>query len=81
MIALEKVFSDVTSRWKDDNVLVMGDYNAEGSYASKKALNNLEIRKNPKYKWFISDEIDTTAGPSNCAYDRFLSRYTVQTYN
>lgn len=67
---LYEVHAAVQKKWNTDNILILGDLNAGCSYASKKALNKLEIRKNPKFNWLISDNVDTTTKASNCPYDR-----------
>lgn len=69
---LYEVHAAVQKKWNTDNILILGDLNAGCSYASKKALNKLEIRKNPKFNWLISDNVDTTTKASNCPYDRFI---------
>jgi hypothetical protein len=70
MNALVAVHHAVQQRWKTDSILIMGDFNAGCSYASKKALKGLELRRNPPFNWLIADDVDTTTGSSTCAYDR-----------
>ena len=47
----------------------MGDFNADGSYVSKKKLAKLDLRRSG-YAWLIKDDVDTTVGKSDLAYDR-----------
>ena len=70
MNALVTVHGAVQQHWQTDNILIMGDFNAGCSYASKKALKGLELRRNPPFNWLIADDVDTTTGSSTCAYDR-----------
>ena len=70
MNALVTVHDAVKQLWRTDNILIMGDLNADCSYASKKALKGLELRRNPPFTWLIGDDVDTTTSNTNCAYDR-----------
>lgn len=69
---LKDVHSDLQRKWNTNNIIMMGDLNAACGYASRKALNNLEIRKDPQFHWLISDSTDTTTKQSNCSYDRYI---------
>lgn len=71
--ALETVHGDIVSKMGTENILFLGDMNAECSYAPKKYLNFIPIRTSSKYHWLISDDVDTTVtAGTNCAYDRFV---------
>jgi len=73
MEALIKVHNAVERRWDTDDILIMGDLNADCSYASAKELAGLKLRKDRQFKWLISDKIDTTTSATDCAYDRCVS--------
>lgn len=70
MNALVSVHQAVQRRWQTNNILIMGDFNAGCSYASKKALKGLELQRHPPFTWLIADDVDTTTGSTVCAYDR-----------
>ena len=67
--ALDSVHSDVVSRWHIEDVLIMGDFNADCSYVTKSKSSKLKLRS-AKYYWWIGDDVDTTVAATDCAYDR-----------
>lgn len=70
---LADVYTDVKSRWKAENFIFMGDFNAGCSYVPKKAWKNIRLRTDPKFVWLIGDQEDTTVKKStSCAYDRIV---------
>lgn len=54
------------------NLLIMGDLNADCDYISEEELTNSRLRS-PKYRWWISDDVDTTTSSTDCAYDRLIT--------
>ena len=52
-----------------DNIILMGDFNADCSYVPKTKLKKLALRSKG-FHWLIPDEWDTTVASTNCAYDR-----------
>ncbi|KAL4239985.1 hypothetical protein ACF0H5_000781 [Mactra antiquata] len=71
--ALEVVFAQTKARLNIDDVMVLGDLNADCSYVANKYWVDIPIKNDPDYTWWIGDDIDTTVGNTNCAYDRFIS--------
>ncbi|XP_072296094.1 deoxyribonuclease-1-like isoform X1 [Eucyclogobius newberryi] len=70
---LYDVFTDVKEKWKTDNVMILGDFNADGSYLSKKEMKTIRIRSDKNFHWLISDDQDTTASNKNSnTYDRIV---------
>ena len=53
------------------NIILMGDFNAGGSYISTYELEQLRIRKNKEFQWLIKDYVDTTVKGTCYAYDRY----------
>tara|TARA_Y100000766_G_scaffold245633_1_gene225637 strand:- start:3141 stop:4112 length:972 start_codon:yes stop_codon:yes gene_type:complete len=54
------------------DIVVLGDFNADCSYASTYELNQLDIR-DPDYLWVVPDSADTTFSENtHCAYDRIV---------
>jgi hypothetical protein len=66
---LDKVHDSIQAHWNTDNIVIMGDFNADCSYIGKRASKNLILR-DPKYTWLIGDDLDTTTKSTDCAYDR-----------
>lgn len=72
---LADVYMDVKRRWKAENFIFMGDFNAGCSYVPNKAWKNIRLRTDSRFVWLIGDKEDTTVKKStNCAYDRIVLR-------
>jgi len=56
----------------DDDYVILGDFNADCSYASYNELIGLPI-SSENYTWLVPDNADTTVGESRCAYDRIVT--------
>ncbi|XP_067271495.1 deoxyribonuclease 1 like 4, tandem duplicate 2 [Pseudorasbora parva] len=70
---LYDVFQHVKDKWKTDNVMILGDFNADGAYVSKKKMKAIRIRSDPDFHWLIGDDVDTTVITSNDhTYDRIV---------
>ncbi|XP_067302539.1 deoxyribonuclease-1-like 1 [Pseudorasbora parva] len=70
---LYDVFVDVRERWKLENVMFLGDFNAACGYVAKKNRKNIRLFSDPSFIWLIQDNVDTTVKQStDCAYDRFV---------
>ena len=70
MEALMDVHTAVERLWNTDDILIMGDLNADCRYASARARNRLRLRTDRRFSWLIDDEVDTTTTNTDCAYDR-----------
>ena len=70
MEALVSVHAAVQRRWNSDNIVILGDLNADCKYASSRARDRLTLRTDPRFTWLIDDDLDTTTTNSHCAYDR-----------
>jgi len=83
MEALIDVHKAVARRWNNDNILIMGDFNADTRFISMKNLNGLKLRSDTEtFTWLIGDEVDTTTVDSDFTYDRFplLSAFHCRIY-
>lgn len=70
---LYDVYLDVKEKWKTENFIFMGDFNAACSYVPKKYWKNIRLRTNKEFVWLIEDNVDTTVKSStNVAYDRIV---------
>ncbi|XDV45852.1 hypothetical protein PO909_013874 [Leuciscus waleckii] len=70
---LYDVFVDVRERWKIENVMFLGDFNAACGYVAKKNRKNIRLLSDRSFIWLIQDNVDTTVKQStDCAYDRIV---------
>uniref|UniRef100_A0A8C6VJ98 Deoxyribonuclease n=1 Tax=Naja naja TaxID=35670 RepID=A0A8C6VJ98_NAJNA len=70
--ALYDVYLKMIDKWQTDNIMFLGDFNADCSYVGKKDWSSVRLRTSEVFKWLISDDTDTTVGNSDCAYDRIV---------
>ena len=78
--ALEQVIGDVKVHFEDENVMVLGDLNADCNYFNSKDKEESPLRA-PDYYWLIDDEADTTVSATDCAYDRSVASRLPCWYN
>ncbi|KAM3838049.1 deoxyribonuclease-1-like [Diretmus argenteus] len=70
---LYEVFLTVKDKWKTDNIMILGDFNADGAYVSNQEMKEIRIRSDKNFHWLIGDDVDTTAHPRNeHTYDRIV---------
>lgn len=63
------------------NVMILGDFNADGSYVSKKDMKEIRIRSDKNFHWLISDDVDTTVNKGNDnTYDRWVTQILLDVY-
>jgi deoxyribonuclease-1-like protein len=67
--SLALVVEEAKALFSEDDIILLGDMNAECSYLKKS--DNVSIRSN-EYIWLIGDDIDTTTKSTDCAYDRII---------
>jgi len=71
--ALYDVFLDVSQRWQNRDMILLGDFNADCAFLTKKRLGELVLRTEAGFHWAIDDDEDTTVRAStHCAYDRIV---------
>uniref|UniRef100_A0A1A7WQV9 Deoxyribonuclease n=1 Tax=Iconisemion striatum TaxID=60296 RepID=A0A1A7WQV9_9TELE len=69
---LYDVVMAVREKWNTDNIMLLGDFNADGRYLSQKKKKSIRISSEPFY-WLIDDSVDTTASNQNDnTYDRIV---------
>ncbi len=73
--ALEDVVIDI----KEKDVIVLGDFNADGDYFSESTTTGF---RDNEYFWAIPDEVDTNVAQSDRTYDRivFVRDFTLEDY-
>ncbi|XP_040911016.1 deoxyribonuclease-1-like 1 isoform X2 [Toxotes jaculatrix] len=71
--ALYDVLQDVKKMWKTENVMLLGDFNADCGYLAKKNRKNVRLITEKNLFWLIEDKIDTTVkSTTSCTYDRIV---------
>jgi endonuclease/exonuclease/phosphatase family metal-dependent hydrolase len=68
--ALPRVVSYFHDLWGDPDVLIVGDFNADGSYYNEKLLTS--IFPDGEYMVLLGNDVDTTVAVSDNTYDRFI---------
>ncbi|XP_031133097.1 LOW QUALITY PROTEIN: deoxyribonuclease-1-like [Sander lucioperca] len=70
--ALHDVVTAVKKRWRNYNIMILGDFNADGRYLLDEKKKKIRIRS-AYYCWLIGDDVDTTTSNSNDhTYDRIV---------
>ncbi|KAG8557142.1 hypothetical protein GDO81_018347 [Engystomops pustulosus] len=73
---LYDVYLVVKEKWGTQNIMLLGDFNADGSYVSAKKMKTIRLRTDKCFHWLISDDKDTTAtNTTDCSYDRYMHLY------
>ncbi|XP_073448119.1 deoxyribonuclease gamma-like isoform X1 [Aquarana catesbeiana] len=67
------VYLDVSKKWDTKNIMVLGDFNADGAYVSGKKMKTIKLRSDKSFHWLIADDKDTTATiTTDFSYDRIV---------
>ena len=72
MEALQDVLNWSSDIFAENDQIILGDFNADCSYASYQDLISLSI-STANHTWIIPDDADTTVSDSRCAYDRVVT--------
>ncbi|NWR81344.1 DNSL2 protein, partial [Centropus unirufus] len=70
--ALYDVYLAIVSKWGTDNIMFLGDFNADCAYVQPSDWPAIRLRSSELFKWLLPDSSDTTVGKSDCAYDRIV---------
>ncbi|KAF1410784.1 Deoxyribonuclease-1-like 2, partial [Spheniscus humboldti] len=70
--ALYDVYLAIVNKWGTDNIMFLGDFNADCSYVQPSDWSAIRLRTSDVFKWLLPDDTDTTVGKSDCAYDRIV---------
>ncbi|MDR2194545.1 MAG: endonuclease/exonuclease/phosphatase family protein [Treponema sp.] len=73
---LPEVTGYFQNMWRETDVLVMGDFNADGSYYNENKL--AAVFPDSDYQIIITNEYNTTVAESDNTYDRFIITASVQ---
>jgi endonuclease/exonuclease/phosphatase family metal-dependent hydrolase len=67
---LPEVIAYFQALWNETDVLIMGDFNADGGYYNENSLE--AVFPDSDYVIIITNEYDTTVAQSDNTYDRFI---------
>ncbi|XP_050405109.1 deoxyribonuclease-1 [Patella vulgata] len=70
--ALHTVYEKTKHHWDLEDIIIAGDFNADGDYVRKGDWEKITLRSDRRFSWLINDDVDTTVGSTDCAYDRFV---------
>lgn len=70
---LADVVEDATVRLEEEDLLLLGDFNAGCSYVRPSQIGGLLLYQDPLVDWWIGEEADTTTTSTVCPYDRILT--------
>jgi endonuclease/exonuclease/phosphatase family metal-dependent hydrolase len=68
--ALPRVVDYYRRNWQEPDILLVGDFNADGTYYDERFLQ--EVFPPEQYRIVISNEYDTSVGQSENTYDRII---------
>ncbi|MDR0583323.1 MAG: endonuclease [Treponema sp.] len=68
--ALPELVDYYRDLWNEPDVLIVGDFNADGQYYDERLLEN--VFDESGYKIIITNEYDTTISANDYTYDRFI---------
>ncbi|KFU88007.1 Deoxyribonuclease-1-like 2, partial [Chaetura pelagica] len=70
--ALYDVYLAIVSKWETDNIMFLGDFNADCAYVQAGDWSSIRLHTSHLFKWLLPEGTDTTVGSSDCAYDRIV---------
>uniref|UniRef100_A0A8U8APR7 Deoxyribonuclease n=1 Tax=Geospiza parvula TaxID=87175 RepID=A0A8U8APR7_GEOPR len=71
--ALYDVYTDVINKWGTNDMIFLGDFNADCSYVPSSQWPSIRLRSLRACEWLIPDSADTTVADTDCAYDRIVA--------
>ncbi|NWH40590.1 DNAS1 protein, partial [Chloropsis hardwickii] len=71
--ALYDVYTDVINKWGTNDMIFLGDFNADCSYVTSSQWPSIRLRSLRACQWLIPDSADTTVADTDCAYDRIVA--------
>ncbi|XP_054127137.1 deoxyribonuclease-1-like [Melozone crissalis] len=71
--ALYDVYTDVINKWGTNDMIFLGDFNADCSYVTSSQWPSIRLRSLSACEWLIPDSADTTVADTDCAYDRIVA--------
>lgn len=71
---LTDVSEYVKTHINQDNIVILGDLNADCSYLNESERSQIPLYTEGEYQWYIDNDADTTVKSTECAYDRILAK-------
>ncbi|NXP50744.1 DNAS1 protein, partial [Heliornis fulica] len=72
--ALYDAYTDVVNKLATNDIIFLGDFNADCSYVTSSQWPSIRLRSFNACEWLIPDSADTTVSTAtNCAYDRIVA--------
>ncbi|XP_010152512.1 PREDICTED: LOW QUALITY PROTEIN: deoxyribonuclease-1-like [Eurypyga helias] len=74
--ALYDVYTDVVNKWANNNILFLGDFNADCSYVTGAQWPSIRLRSISACEWCglpRDSAAPTVSATTNCAYDRIVA--------
>ncbi|XP_029470398.1 deoxyribonuclease-1-like [Rhinatrema bivittatum] len=72
--ALFDAWEDAQQQYLIEDILILGDFNADCSYITSKDWPRIRLRQAENHQWLIGDNVDTTVSTNtHCAYDRIVA--------
>ena len=65
-----EIVADAQKRLGDEDIMIMGDFNADCGYFDED--KQIKLRDKRKFKWLIANQLDSTVAKDSCAYDRMI---------
>ncbi|KAJ4923017.1 hypothetical protein JOQ06_015367 [Pogonophryne albipinna] len=70
--ALDDVVKEAKRKWQNNNIMVLGDFNAGSNYVPTRTRSTIPLFDTNVFHWLIPDNVDTTVSKSGQAYDRIV---------
>ncbi|XP_054710535.1 deoxyribonuclease-1-like [Uloborus diversus] len=68
--ALAGLYDEMAGKYKLQDFLIMGDFNADCSYVGENDWENISLWTRPEFFWLLGNHLDTTTNYKSCALDR-----------
>lgn len=73
MDKLYDVFLEIIKKWKNTNVMFLGDFHAGCAHMTRADKKKIRLFSNTSFSWLITDRVDTTVtDQTHCPYDRIV---------
>ncbi|KAG8188435.1 hypothetical protein JTE90_008002 [Oedothorax gibbosus] len=70
--ALAGVYDYMKGKYRMEDIIIMGDFNADCTYVGEKDWVNIALWTRPEFTWAIGHHVDTTTNHRSCALDRIV---------
>ncbi|PAA51630.1 hypothetical protein BOX15_Mlig032793g2 [Macrostomum lignano] len=71
--ALHSVQRAARNAWQNENVLIVGDFNADCTYLNRREKNELQLVRDQSLTWLINSCMETTMVRTTCLYDHIVA--------